>query len=86
MKGKPFDHYLQEALRELERENEKKADELLTKYCGELLKDAGVKVVIDNATGESVRVEAKSPEGALAEALSKLTPGVKTTVWEDSEC
>ena len=83
MEGKPFEHYLQEALRELERENDERADKLLTKYCEELLKDAGVKVVIDNTTGESARVEAKSPEGALAEALSKLTPGVKTTVWEE---
>jgi len=48
MKNKPFEHYLQEALRELEKENEKKADELLTKYCGELLKDTGVRVVVDN--------------------------------------
>jgi len=41
------------------------------------------KVVIDNTTGKTVRVKAETPEKALAEALSKLTPGVKTTVWEE---
>jgi len=58
MKDKPFKWYLQEALRELEMENEERAGELLTKYCGELLKEAGVRVVIDNTTGKSVRVKA----------------------------
>lgn len=39
-------------------------------------------VVIDNQTGESVEVSpTEDPAKALAEALSKLTPGVKTTVW-----
>jgi hypothetical protein len=83
MKGKPFDWYLQEALKELERENDERAEKLLTKYCDELLKDAGVKVVIDNATGQSIPVESETPEGALAEALQKLTPGVKTIVWRN---
>ncbi|SMO84699.1 hypothetical protein SAMN06269117_1452 [Balnearium lithotrophicum] len=42
--------------------------------------------MIDNKTGQSIPVEAKTPEEALAEALQKLTPGVKTIVWEDKEC
>ena len=42
----------------------------------------GVQVVIDNTTGQAVEVKAQTPEKALAEALSKLTPGVKTVVEE----
>lgn len=41
-----------------------------------------VAVEIDSFSGETVRVKANSPEKALAEALSKLTPGVKTIVEE----
>ncbi|WP_163327601.1 hypothetical protein GFV12_05230 [Desulfurobacterium thermolithotrophum] len=76
MKNKPFDYYLQEALKELEREdwNPKRCERLLTE---------GIKVVIDNESGETVEVSATSPEKALAEALSKLTPWVKTVVEDD---
>jgi hypothetical protein len=76
MKNKPFDYYLQEALRELEREdwNKERCEELLTK---------AVEVVIDEQSGKTVRVSATSPEKALAEALSKLTPWVKTVVEDD---
>lgn len=40
-----------------------------------------VAVEIDSLSGETLKVKADSPEKALAEALSKLTPGVKTSVW-----
>jgi len=40
-----------------------------------------VAVEIDSLSGETVQVKADSPEKALAEALQKLTPGVKTVVW-----
>jgi len=39
-----------------------------------------VAVEIDSLSGETVQVKADSPEKALAEALQKLTPGVKTSV------
>ena len=42
-------------------------------------------VVIDNKTEKELPVEAETPEEALAKALSKLTPGVKTTVWKGEE-
>lgn len=76
-KGKTFDYYLQEALKELEKPCEEfdseKCDRFLTRCC---------QVVIDNQTGESVEVSpTEDPAKALAEALSKLTPGVKTSVW-----
>ena len=76
-KSKAFERYLQEALKELEKPceefNAAKCERLLTKCC---------KVVINNQTDESVEVSpTEDPARALAEALSKLTPGVKTTVW-----
>jgi len=38
--------------------------------------------VIDNSTGKTVQIPpTEDPAEALAEALSKLTPGVKTIVW-----
>ncbi|MEO2083735.1 MAG: hypothetical protein ABGX12_06910 [Desulfurobacteriaceae bacterium] len=77
MKDKTFDCYLQEALKELE----KPCEEFDSKKCEELIARA-VRVVIDNTTGETVQVKAQTPEKALAEALSKLTPGVKTVVEE----
>ena len=40
----------------------------------------GVQVVIDNTTGQTVQAKAQTPERALAEVLSRLTPGVKTIV------
>jgi len=70
-----FKDYLREALEELEKEDwdyEK---------CERALKKA-VSVVIDNQTGEEIKVSSKEPEKALAEALEKLTPGVKTIVEE----
>ena len=42
-------------------------------------------VVIDNKTEKELPVEAETQEEALAKALSKLTPGVKTTVWNGEE-
>ena len=72
---KSFKDYLQEAMEELEKENWD------YKKCEKALKEA-VSVVIDNTTEETVEVEAKEPAAALAEALSQLTPGVKTIVEE----
>ena len=76
-KSNAFERYLQEALRELEKPCEEfdaaRCERLLTRCC---------KVVIDNQTGESVEISpTEDPARALAEALSKLTPGVKTVVW-----
>jgi len=75
MKGKPFDYYLQEALGELA----KPCEEFNAQKCEKLLKRA-CRVVIDNTTGQTVQVKAQTPERALAEVLSRLTPGVKTIV------
>ncbi len=75
MERKTFDYYLQEALREFEKENcdVEKCKKLFTK---------AVKVAISNDSEEVIEVEASSPEEALAKALSALTPGVKTIVAE----
>ena len=41
-------------------------------------------VIVDNSTEETVQVNpTKDPAEALAEALSKLTPGVKTSIWRE---
>jgi len=78
MKDKTFEHYLQEALKELA----KPCEEFNFQKCERLL-GCACKVVIDNTTGQTVQVEAQTPERTLAEALSKLSPGVKTVVVEE---
>jgi len=41
-------------------------------------------VIVDNSTEETIQVNpTKDPAEALAEALSKLTPGVKTSIWRE---
>ena len=72
---KKFRDYLKEAMEELEKENWN------YEKCRRTVERA-VSVVIDNTTEEVVKVKAGNPETALAEALSKLTPGVKTIVEE----
>ena len=72
---KSFRDYLKEAMEELEKENWN------YEKCRRAVERA-VSVVIDNTTEEVVKVKARKPETALAEALSKLTPGVKTIVEE----
>jgi len=78
MNNRTFDYYLQEALKELakpcEEFNAQKCERLLGRVC---------KVVIDNTTGQTVQVKAQTPERALAEALHKLSPGVKTVIVEE---
>jgi len=80
MKDKPFSWYLQEALKELEKEDwdSERCEKLLTEYCNSV----PAEVVIDNKTGETIQIKAESPEKALAEALKKLSPGVRTIVEE----
>ena len=73
--SKSFRDYLKEAMEELEKENWN------YEKCRRAV-ERTVSVVIDNTTEEAVKVRAGNPETALAQALSKLTPGVKTIVEE----